>query len=119
VLAGRQVLLEPFIFNILLDTGHWRADPVVDRICAGDVGLLVLAYPLEVGAGMTDGLHALWTPAVMAALADTLELEGVQAQRYVYSRSPSPARCRSAQGAAELVQVHPIVSGLQFDVQAR
>ncbi len=94
VLAGRQVLLEPFIFNILLDTGHWRADPVVDRICGGDVGLLVLAYPLQVGAGMTDGLHALWTPAVMSALADTMELEGVQAQRYVYSRSPSGARCR-------------------------
>jgi hypothetical protein len=94
VLAGRQVLLEPFIFNILLDTGHWRADPVVDRICAGDVGLLVLAYPMDVGAGMTDGLHALWTPAVMAALADTMELEGVQGQRYVYSRSAS-ARCRT------------------------
>jgi hypothetical protein len=94
VLAGRQVLLEPFIFNILLDTGQWRAEPIVDRICAGDVGLLVLAYPMEVGAEMTDGLHALWTPAVMAALADTMELERVQAQRYVYSRAAS-ARCRS------------------------
>jgi hypothetical protein len=42
---------------------------------------------------MTDGLHALWTPAVMAALADTMELEGIQASRYVYTRSAPPPRC--------------------------
>jgi hypothetical protein len=93
VLAGRQVLLEPFIFNILLDTGHWHAGAVVERVCAGQIGLLVLAYPLDVGARMTDGLHALWTPAVMAALADTMEFEGIQASRYVYTRSAPPPRC--------------------------
>ena len=65
VLGGRQILLEPFIYSIRLDVGRWRADPVVDRICRGDVGLVVLAYPLEDGASMTDGLHALVTTPVI------------------------------------------------------
>ena len=85
VLGGRPILLEPFIYSIQLDVGRWRPDPVVDRICHGDVGLVVLAYPLEEGANMTDGLHALWPAPVMAAMQATMQLEGVQAGRFVYT----------------------------------
>src|SRR6202011_2484100 len=89
VLAGRQVLLEPFIYSILLDTGHWRPDSIVARICNGEISLVVLAYPLDVGARMTDGLHALWPAPVMAAMQQTMSLERIEAERYV--SSPRPA----------------------------
>jgi hypothetical protein len=92
VLAGRSVVLEPFIYSILLDLGQWRAESLVDRICNGDVALVVLAYPLEVGASMTDGLHALWPMPVMAALQDTMSLESMHANRYVY-RQRDGAEC--------------------------
>ena len=61
---------------------------MVDRICRGDVGLVVLAYPLEDGANMTDGLHALWPVPVMTAMQRTLQFEGLQAGRYVYTPQP-------------------------------
>jgi len=91
VLAGRQVLLEPFIYSVLLDTGHWQPDALVARICSGEVGLAVLAYPLEVGARMTDGLHALWPAPVIAAMQASMHLERVEAERYVYSPRPAVA----------------------------
>ena len=91
VLAGRPVLFEPFVYNLMLDQGRWRPDPLVARICDGEIGLAVLAYSLEVGARMTDGLHSLWPPAVIASLQDTMSLEGIEASRYVYTRRASIA----------------------------
>lgn len=88
VLAGRQVVLEPVIYSILLDTGQWQPGPLVDRICSGNIGLLVLGYPLEVAPRMTDGLHALWPAPILAALEERMQLEGRQAERYVYVPRP-------------------------------
>jgi len=85
VLAGRPVLLEPFIYNLRLDAGRWRPDSLVASICAGEIGLVVLGYPLEVGARMTDGLYALWPAPVMSALQRSMTLDGIQAERYVYT----------------------------------
>jgi hypothetical protein len=94
VLAGRPVTFEPFIYSVRLDMGRWNPDQEVAHICNGDVGLAVLGYSLEVGASMTDGLHALWPPPVMAALRDRMSFEGMQAARYVYTpRSPSTSQC--------------------------
>jgi hypothetical protein len=92
VLAGRPVLLEPFVYNLLLDAGRWSPDSLVARICNGEIGLLVLGYPVEVGARMTDGLYALWPAPVMTALQNSMTLDGVQATRYVYTprRLPAP-----------------------------
>ena len=90
VLAGRPVLFEPFIYNILLDQGLWRPDRVLQRICGGSVGLAVFSYSLEVAARMTDGLHALWPPQVIAALGDTMAFEGMEANRYVYTPRLAP-----------------------------
>jgi hypothetical protein len=92
VLAGRPVLLEPFIYNLLLDAGRWRPERLVAQICTGEVGLVVLGYPLEVGARMTDGLYALWPAPVMTAMQQTMTLEGMQAARYVYTPRPPPER---------------------------
>jgi hypothetical protein len=90
VLAGRQVSFEPFIFSVRLDMGRWRPDDVIARICTGQVGLLVLGYTLEVGARMTDGLHAFWPPPVMSALSKSMALEQVTASRYIYTPRPDP-----------------------------
>jgi hypothetical protein len=90
VLAGRQVSFEPFIFSVRLDMGRWRPDDVIARICTGQVGLLVLGYTLEVGARMTDGLHAFWPPPVMSALSKSMALEQVTAGRNIYTPRPDP-----------------------------
>jgi len=90
VLAGRPMLLEPFIYNLLLDAGRWRPDALVARICRGEIGLLVLGYPVEVGARMTDGLYALWPAPVMTALQSRMLFESVAAARYVYTPRPGP-----------------------------
>jgi hypothetical protein len=91
VLAGRQVLLEPFIYSILLDAGRWRPEPLVAQICHGEIRLVILAYSLEVGAQLSDGLIALWPAPVIAALQDSMALERMQAARYVYRPRLSPA----------------------------
>jgi hypothetical protein len=97
VLAGRQVELEPFIYSVLMDTGHWRADPLVARICNREISLAVLSYSLEVAFRMTDGLHSLWPVPVLTAMRDNMTLDGIQAQRYVYSVRPAPAgQCLSS-----------------------
>src|SRR5204862_2516389 len=46
-LAGREILLEPYIFSLLNQEGKWEAAPVVRQICTGQIGLLVLDHPLE------------------------------------------------------------------------
>jgi hypothetical protein len=89
VLADRPVLLEPFIYNLLLSAGQWHPEQLVTRICTGQIGLLVLAYPLDVGAHMTDGLYALWPAPVMDALQASMALDARQAERYVYTYAPS------------------------------
>jgi hypothetical protein len=86
VLAGRPVVFEPFIYSVRMDVGRWRPDELVGRICTGEIGLAILGYSLEVGARMTDGLHTFWPAPVLAALDETMELEGRQAGRYVYTR---------------------------------
>jgi hypothetical protein len=91
VLAGRPVLLEPFVYNLMVDEGRWRPDSLVASICSGEVRLAVLAYPLDVAAQMTDGLHALWPPTVIASLQGTMQLEGIEASRYVYTPRPASA----------------------------
>jgi hypothetical protein len=93
VLAGRPVLLEPFIYNILMAAGIWQPEPLIARICGGQIRLAVLGYSLEQGANMTDGLFALWPPPIMDALEAGMELEGTEANRYIYV-----PRARSAPG---------------------
>jgi hypothetical protein len=96
VLAGRPILLEPYIFSILHRQGRWDADPLARRICAGDVGLLVLEQPLEAD---DLGLHGYphWPVPILMALRDTMRLESEQAGRLLYvPRQDLPApRCGS------------------------
>jgi hypothetical protein len=97
VLAGRPVLLEPYIFNILEVEEAWDSGPLVRRICAGEVSLLVLDYPLERPGPEYHG-YAHWPASIVATLRETMVLETSQASRflYVFRGGGSSPRCRSA-----------------------
>ena len=96
VLAGRQILLEPFIYHLLLDQGRWRPDALVSRICNGDVGLVVLGQTLDAAARPTDQLHAFWPEPVISSLQATMSLEGEQAGRHIYTpRTDAESRMRA------------------------
>jgi hypothetical protein len=88
VLADRPILLEPLIYSIFLSQGQWNAQPLVERICRGDVGLLVLAQPIETTAQAGIGGYPFWPPPVLAALEQTMVLEGTQGGRLVYVPRP-------------------------------
>jgi hypothetical protein len=97
VLAGRPVSFEPFIYSVRLDMGRWSPHELIAEICNGQVGLVVLGYSLEVGARMTDGLHALWPRPVLSALSNSMALEETTAGRYVYTPRPDPGPACLAQ----------------------
>jgi hypothetical protein len=82
-LAGREILLEPYIFSILDVTGQWDAASVVRQICTGQIGLLVLDHPLEGPDWQTHGYNH-WPVAVLDALRTTMQLERTQAALYLY-----------------------------------
>jgi hypothetical protein len=97
VLAGRPVLFDTLIYSMLLEASDWRAEPLVTRICSGDVRLLVIEYSLEEGAGFRFGQYALWPESVMAALQDTMAFDRIQSGRYVYT-SHAPTRVTGCAG---------------------
>jgi hypothetical protein len=92
VLARRPVLAEPIIFTMLVNDDQWTDAPLARRICAGDVGLLVLRGPLEGGSEYDRYMRsALWPPDVLEALRETMALETTKARMLVYSPSDSTA----------------------------
>jgi hypothetical protein len=67
VLANKPILFEPRIYSLLLDMHRWDAQPVVDRICAGDVGLLILVNRVDELPRQTIGGYSVWPASVIAA----------------------------------------------------
>ncbi len=47
VLADRPVLLEPIVYSLREQDGSWDPRPLVERVCSGEVTLVVLGYPPE------------------------------------------------------------------------
>lgn len=92
-LAERPVLFEPYLFGILYQRGQWDPAPLVARICAGEVGLLVIHHPLEEDGGAYHG-YSVWPAPVLAALRQTMALEAERAGRFLYA--PALAGSRSA-----------------------
>jgi hypothetical protein len=92
VLAGRPLAVEPLDFTILVRDYSWDDGPVVRRICAGEVGLLLLKGPLEGGTPAEDYFRsAQWPPRVLEALRETMQLETRQSGLWVYAlTSPTP-----------------------------
>jgi hypothetical protein len=103
-LSGRRNQLEPALYAILWAEGRWDATPLVRRICGGEIGLLVLGYPIEDGGPVLHG-YTRWPVPVLAALRHTMSFEEARAGRYVYRYSP-PAGSDSA-------------SCLEFSLRAR
>jgi hypothetical protein len=106
VLAGRRNLLELYFSAIRHSQGQWNPDPLVRRICRGEVGLLVLRYKLESDArGIYQG-YPYWPPPILAALRESMEFQTEQAGRFLYvplgaaARAPlvvdQPGICRGA-----------------------
>ena len=85
VLAGRGVLLEPYIYSILHREGQWDAEPIVRRICDGSVTMVVLGYPVEQLDRETHG-YTLWPRPVIEAIQATMVLDSELANRFIYRR---------------------------------
>jgi hypothetical protein len=89
VLAGRPVLLEPFYFTLAEQTGAWDSRPLLQSICRGDVGMLVLDRPLELidpDRGYAAYGISLLPVSIVHALRETMtNFEGRLALRYVYT----------------------------------
>jgi hypothetical protein len=90
VLADRPVLLEPYVFSLRYAQGRWDPGPLVRRICAGGVGLVVLDRPLERDPEPYHG-YAHWPAPVLRALRATMVLERQQDGRYLYAPGPAAA----------------------------
>jgi hypothetical protein len=104
VLAGRPVLLEPYLFSIFHSQGLWRPDPIVTRLCRGQVGLVVSDYPLELTNPHYHGF-AHWPWPVYDAIREAYAHESTTAGRYVYvprpevvAQPPAGGVCTTAQG---------------------
>jgi hypothetical protein len=93
VLANRSIVLEPVIYKLLYQVGQWDAAPLVQRVCNGEIGLLVLGYPL----GSTDAADSRWPRPVLEALRSTVVLHDVvdvgAGQRFVYVPQPGGGGC--------------------------
>jgi hypothetical protein len=83
VLAGRPILYEPTIFGIYHGQGRWDAGPLVHGICSGQIGLLVLDFPLESDGHAIHG-YSLWPPPILAALRETMVFETERAGKSLY-----------------------------------
>src|SRR5262249_33379204 len=90
VLADRPNLVEPIIFALMVDGQQWDDGPLLQRVCEGKVGLLLLKGPLDGGSPVDQYIRsALWPKRVLAALRETMQLETQQAALWVYSPRPT------------------------------
>jgi hypothetical protein len=99
VLAGRELLMEPFIFSILNRDGRWDASRAVQQICSGEIGLVVLDHRLEGPYWLTDD-YPHWPAPVLDALLSSMRLEREQARLFLYVPKDQPLgprrKCRAA-----------------------
>jgi hypothetical protein len=82
-LADRDVLFEPYIYSIRWREGQWDASSLIDQICAGQFGLLVLDHPIE-GPDWEYQGYPHWPEPVLAALRATMRLDREQANLFLY-----------------------------------
>jgi hypothetical protein len=73
-LAGREILLEPYIFSILNRQGQWDPTPMVRQICTGQIGLLVLDHSLQDPPWEYHG-YPHWPAPLLDALRATMRLD--------------------------------------------
>jgi hypothetical protein len=105
-LAGRDIVLEPYLFSILATEGRWDPGPLVQRICAHEIGLAVLGNPLDAPGPSYQG-YTFWPAPILDALRASMVLDSVRAGRFLYV----PAR-ESTPG-----QATPVCSGQSRSVR--
>ena len=101
-LAGKPVLLEPLLASFFLDAGQYDPGPLVQRICRGDVGLAVLARPMDLQVDQTYDGHRVWPLPILQALMQTMQLDGMQAGRAVYVQHQPLPTCAPIQASGAL-----------------
>lgn len=84
VLGGHPVELEPVIFAVLETQAQWNPEPLIRRICAGQISMLVLGAPIDSVAGLTWNGQPWWPPRVMRALQERMRPYGQRAGRFLY-----------------------------------
>jgi hypothetical protein len=89
VLTGRPVELEPLIYSLLADTGTWDPQPLVQRICMGDIKLVVLGYTLDDAMQMGQGPYTVWPRAIVSAMRASMRLETSTFGRNLYVPYPT------------------------------
>jgi hypothetical protein len=98
VLTDHPIVLEPVLYQLLYLDGHWDPTPVVERICRGEIGLLVLGYRLELPDA--EAAHK-WPRPVLDALRARMTLQEIVPaglnQRFVYTLDEG-ATCGTAYG---------------------
>jgi hypothetical protein len=83
VLADHRILLEPYIFNILSSQAGWNERPLVERICRGEISLLIVDRPLHSTQPAYHG-YTRWPEPIIQILRHTMVLEGQIAGRFLY-----------------------------------
>jgi hypothetical protein len=86
VLADRPIVLEPILFSLLEQDGTWDASALVEQVCRGEVGLVILGYPLaEAGQRFPRSVAAAMQRSLV--LEESVPLAG--RTRYVLVHDPS------------------------------
>jgi len=93
-LAGKSSIVEPWAADVLDQSGTWDLQPIVDRVCAGDIRLAVLAHPLEEDVVAFND-YAIWPKSMLTAMRRSMVLRERRAGRYLYVPR-SGADCTSA-----------------------
>jgi Dolichyl-phosphate-mannose-protein mannosyltransferase len=86
-LAGREIEFEPYLFSVLSSEGRWDPGPLIGRICAREIGLVVFGNALET-PGFTYQGYAFWPAPILAALRETMVLDSERAGRFLYIPAP-------------------------------
>jgi hypothetical protein len=84
VAAGKRIVFEFQIFQLLEAEGHWSEQPILDAVARRSFSLVALMHPLD---GPISGTR--WTPALQAAIAAAYVPAGSQAGFWLYRPSPS------------------------------
>jgi len=82
-LAGKPTLVEPWESDALYRSGVWDIDPLVDRVCDGDVQLAVLAHALD-DTVVAYQEYSIWPAPLQDALRQKMVLVDRVAGRYIY-----------------------------------
>jgi hypothetical protein len=82
VAAGKRIVFEFQIFQLLNAEGHWSERPILDAVAERRFSLVALMHPLD---GPIDGTR--WTPALRSAIGAAYVPAGAQAGFWLYRPS--------------------------------